>query len=300
MQNSVRSILLHGLAVVTLTLPVTPLIAVSAETQVATYVPAPATSSPAASSMRGNALVLSAPPRDSAEQGEQIFAPIAEFLSNILGRPVVYRYSATWGGYQADMQRGAYDLVFDGPHFVSWRIQHAGHNALVKLPGDFVYTAVVRRDNTRAKPLKEMSGHTVCAHAPPNLGTLVLLNAFDNPLRQPVIVAHDGYQEIYDGLMKGSCEIAMLPLPYLEKLEHGDPRTRIIFRTAAMPQQALTAGPRVTAVEQQKITTALLATNAAPALVNFRKVYGVGSKLIPATNSEYANLAVYLRDQWGF
>jgi len=275
-------------------------VAASADTQMVKYNPHPATGTSPALLAHGNALVLSAPPRDSAEQGQQIFGPIAEYLSRVLGRPVVYRYSATWGGYQADMQRGAYDIVFDGPHFVSWRIQKAGHNALVKLPGEFVYTAVVRKENTRALQLKDMSGHTVCAHAPPNLGTLVLLNVFDNPLRQPVIVTHDGYQDIYEGLMKGSCEIAMLPLPYLEKIEHGERRTRTIFLTPAMPQQAFSAGPNVNAVEQQKIVSALLSPAAVPALVNFRKVYGTGRNLVPANNNEYANLAVYLRDQWGF
>jgi len=272
----------------------------SAEPRMVKYNPNPVTGTSPAALAHGSALVLSAPPRDSAEQGQQIFGPIAEYLSRVLGRPVVYRYSATWGGYQADMQRGAYDIVFDGPHFVSWRIQKAGHNALVKLPGEFVYTAVVRKENTRATQLKDMSGHTVCAHAPPNLGTLVLLNVFDNPLRQPVIVTHDGYKEIYDGLMKGSCEIAMLPLPYLEKIEHGERRTRIVFRTTAMPQQAFSAGPHVNAVEQQKIVSALLSPAAALALVEFRKVYGTGRNLEPANNNEYANLAVYLRDQWGF
>jgi ABC-type phosphate/phosphonate transport system substrate-binding protein len=248
----------------------------------------------------GATLVLSAPPRENAEQGEQIFNPIAEYLSRVIGRPVVFRYSATWGGYQTDMQRGVYDIVFDGPHFVSWRIKNSGHNVLVKLSGDFVVAAVVRSDNKSATSLKAMGGHTVCAHAPPNLGTLILLNEFDNPSRQPNIVVREGFKQIFESVKRGECEVGILPLPYLKKFDPEQKVARILFRTNTIPQQAFSAGPRLSTDEQQRIKEALLSPAAAPALANFHKDYGAGRKLISADNNEYSNQAVYLRDQWGF
>ena len=201
-----------------------------------------------------NTLILSAPPRDNAEEGHRIFDPIADYLSRVIGRRVVYKNPTTWGGYQADMQAGAYDIVFDGPHFVSWRIKNSGHNVLVRIPGDFIYTAVVRKDETHVAQLKQLAGHKICAHAPPNLGTLIMYNEFDNPLRQPVVIVENGYKQIYEALLKGECEAAMLPLYELTKYEKDNPQTRIIFRTGAMPQQAFSAGPRVTPAEQAKIT----------------------------------------------
>ncbi len=36
------------------------------------------------------------------------------------------------------------------------------------------------------------------------------------------------------------------------------------------------------------------------ALAEFRKVYGFRGNLVRATNAEYADLAKYLRDMWGY
>ncbi len=247
-----------------------------------------------------NTLVLSAPPRDSAESGHQIFDPIADYLSQVIGRRVVYKHPTTWGGYQADMQAGAYDIVFDGPHFVSWRIKNLKHNVLVRLPGDFIYTAVVLKDNNKVTQLNQLAGDKICAHAPPNLGTLIMYDQFENPLRQPVVIVEEGYKQIYAALLKGECEAGMLPLYELAKYEQNNPQTRVIFRTGAMPQQAFSAGPRVTPAEQARIADALLSPAAAIPLSDFRRVYGAGQGLVAASDKEYAGLALYLRDQWGF
>jgi len=247
-----------------------------------------------------NTLVLSAPPRDSAESGHRIFDPIADYLSQVVGRRVVYRHPTTWGGYQADMQAGAYDIVFDGPHFVSWRIKKLGHNALVKVPGDFTYTAVVRKDDNKVTQLNQLAGRKICAHAPPNLGTLIMYDQFENPARQPVVIVQEGYKQIYNALLKGECEAGMLPLYELSKFEKENPQTRVIFRTGAMPQQAFSAGPRVTPAEQAKIAEALLSPAATIPLTDFRRVYGAGHGLVAASDKDYVGLAQYLRDSWGF
>ncbi len=245
-------------------------------------------------------LVLSAPPRDTAESGHRIFDPVAAYLSAVMGRPVVYRYPATWGGYQADMQAGAYDLVFDGPHFNSWRAAHRQHTVLVKLPGEFVYTAIIRSDNKSISRLNQLAGHKICAHAPPNLGTLIMYSEFTNPVRQPVVIVKEGYKEIYQALLDGKCEAAMLPLAHVEKFEQGQGKTRIVFRTHGMPEQAFSAGPRLSAQERSRIADALLSPAAASALSAFSKAYGLNRGFVPASNGEYAGLDGYLKDQWGY
>lgn len=244
-------------------------------------------------------LTLAAPPRDSAEAGHRIFDPVARYLSTVLGRTVIYKHPTTWGGYQADMQNGAYDIVFDGPHFNSWRVASRGHNVLVKIPGDFIYTAVVRKDDVRFDQLRQLAGHKICAHAPPNLGTLIMYDEFNNPARQPVIIVEHGYKHLYTSLLEGKCDAAMLPLGHLEKFEKDQMKTRVIFRTRALPQQAFSAGPRITAAEQSQIASALMSPTAS-ALAEFRKTYGFHGNFVRATNAEYADLAKYLRDMWGY
>ena len=62
-----------------------------------------------------NVLVFSAPPRETEEDALRTYKPIAEYLSRIVNKTIVYRYPKDWLTYQTEMQRGSYDLVFDGP-----------------------------------------------------------------------------------------------------------------------------------------------------------------------------------------
>ncbi|BAU49205.1 hypothetical protein SVA_2657 [Sulfurifustis variabilis] len=245
-------------------------------------------------------IVLSAPPRDNATEGEARFGPIASYLTEVLGRRVVYEHPLTWGAYQADMQKGHYDLVFDAPHLNGWRLEKLGHNVLVKIPGDYTYVAFVRSDNTRVTGLKQLAGHTICAHAPPHLGTLILLGQFDNPSRQPSVVVRNGYDRVYESLLNGECTAAMLSLRHLEKFDHGGRRTRIVYRHRALPNQALSAGPRLSLEEQNRIAEALMSPASEAATARFRAVYGGGKGFARAANVEYAGLGAYLKNQWGY
>jgi ABC-type phosphate/phosphonate transport system substrate-binding protein len=245
-------------------------------------------------------LVLSAAPRNIPEDSEKIFAPIAGYLSQVLGRPVVYRRPATMSDYQSDVLAGSYDIVFDDPQVTSWRIARQQYKALVKIPGEFAYTAVVRANNARITDLKQLAGRKICALAPPNLGTLIMYEQFDNPMRQPAMIVGSDDNQNYQSLMKGECEAAILPLGQLQRLDSAAPRTRIIFRSATLPQQAFAAGPRLTISERGKIMDALQSPAAAAVLTDFRQTYGVRDNFVAARDDEYAGLAKYLRDIWGY
>lgn len=263
-----------------------------------------ASMAPSSSSTQGVAvvrpLVLSAAPRSIPEDSERIFAPIAGYLSQVLGRPVVYHRPATLSDYQSDVIAGAYDIVFDDPQVTSWRIARQQYKALVRIPGELAYTAVVRANNARITDMKQLAGRRICALPPPNLGTLIMYEQFDNPARQPAMIVGSDDGQIYQSLMKGECEAAILPLGQLQKLDSGTPRTRIIFRTATLPQQAFSAGPRLTITERGKIMDALQSPTAAAVLTEFRQAYGLRDNFVVARDEEYAGLAKYLKDIWGY
>lgn len=244
-------------------------------------------------------LVLSAAPRDNEAEGNRRFGPVAAYISQVLGRKVIYRHPGTWGGYESDMQKGVYDIVFDGPHFVAWRIDKMEHTVLVKFPGAFTYTAIVRKDEKYAN-MKQLIGRTICAHPPPNLGTLIMYDQFRNPVRQPSVVIVDGYKEIYQALLAKQCDAAMLPLGHVKKFDPDGGQTRIVFQSAPMPQQALSVGPRISPAEHAKLLQALLSPAAEKPLAAVRKDYGLGKPFIAAKNVEYTGLGRYLRDVQGF
>lgn len=246
------------------------------------------------------ALVFSAPPRESVEEGNATYGPIAEYLSQTLGKPVVYKHSDNWLTYQTEMQKGSYDIVFDGPHFTGWRINKMQHNPLVKFPGDHLFVVVVKKDDAKVADIKNLAGRPVCGMASPNLGTLTLLNQFDNPVRQPVVLNINGWDNIYKSLLSGRCVGAVLPISNLQKYDRAGAYTRIIYRGSAMPNQAFSAGPRVSPQDQVKIKQALLAKEAEGATAQLRHVYAMDYALVPANRDEYAALGGMLKDIWGY
>lgn len=256
--------------------------------------------STAAAATGSGTYVFSAPPRESAQAAAEIYGPIADYLSAVTGKKVVYRQPANWIAYQAEMRKGEYDLVFDGPHFNAWRVANLQHNILAKAPGEHSFVVVVKKGNDKVRELKQLAGRGICGMTPPNLGTLTVLNEFDNPMRQPLIVSTDGWAKIYDGMQANRCTAAILPARNLAKFDPQGMSTRVVFKAKAYPNQAFSAGPRVAAEDQAKIARALSAPEARIATGKLRDAYAVNGDFQAANKDEYAGVAGILKDTWGY
>ena len=240
------------------------------------------------------AWVFSAPPRGKAPEEQAIYQPIVDFLARTTGHKIVYKYSSNWLSYSKDMSFGQFDLVFDGPHFNGWRLERLQHTPLVKLPDDFVFVVVGRVDDPVAKDLKSLAGRRVCAHAPPNLGTLAMLSAFDGPLRQPVIIETQGWESAYAGLIAGKCAGTVLPLKNLKKFDDKQ-RTRVLYQHRALPNQAISAGPAVPPDVQVKMANALLSDEGRQITQKLLDAYAAKT-FVAADPKEYVGLGTLLKD----
>jgi ABC-type phosphate/phosphonate transport system substrate-binding protein len=246
-------------------------------------------------------LVFSAPPRETEDEALRTYQPIAEYLSRIIGKTIVYRYSKDWLTYQTEMQRGSYDLVFDGPHFNSWRISHLRHNSLVKVAGEHAFAVVVRKDNARVTELRQLAGQRICSMDPPNLGTLAVLEQFDNPARQPLIINSIGWTKAYEGVaFEKKCAAAIVPVANLMKFSNYANVVRAVYTTKSLPNQAFSAGPRITPQDQALIAAALLSKDGSPAVARLVSAYGADKGLAYANKDEYAGFDAYLKDSWGY
>ncbi len=246
-------------------------------------------------------LVFSAPPRESFEEGQRLYQPIAEHLSRVTGKTIVYKHPGNWLTYQTEMLKGSYDLVFDGPHLNSWRISNLQHNTLVKIADEHVFAVVVRKNDAQIKDVKQLAGKKVCGMNPPNLGTLALLSQFDNPVRQPVILDTVGWNKAYEGMvLEERCSAAILPLAKLRMLDVSGHFTKVIHKTRTLPNQALSAGPRVTREDQAKIAAALVSPEATGPTAALRTSINTSRGFVTASKEEYAGLDSYLKDSWGY
>lgn len=246
-----------------------------------------------------DALIFTAPPRETSEVAKETYQPVAAYLSQVIGKKVRYKYPGTWGVYRTEMLKGGYDIIFDGPHFNSYRMEKLSHNILVKIPERHEFAVIVKTDGKPYQHVRQMAGHTFCTHAPPNLGTLVLLSQFENPSRQPVIINTKGWEKIYEGVVAGKCVGGILPVLNLKKYDRIG-QTRIVFKTPVMPNQAFSAGPRVSLEDQAKIAQALASADATGPTEKLRAAYKVGDSFALANNQEYSGLAEYLRNEWGY
>jgi len=244
--------------------------------------------------------IFSAPPRETIQVGKDKYEPVAKYLSAVIGKKVVYKHPGNWGIYRSRMVKGRYDIVFDGPHFNGYRAAKMRHNIIAKIPAIHEFVVIVKKNNTTYKNLGQMGGRTFCTHAPPNLGTLTLLQEFENPSRQPFIVNTKGWSKIYDGVQSGRCVAGILPILNLQKLDPQLKFSRIIFHAKKMPNQAFSVGPRISKKDQLKIARALVAPNSAEPTNKLRTAYNVKGNFVPTSNKEYFHMAKYLKNEWGY
>ncbi len=205
-------------------------------------------------------LIMSAPPRETAELGNKLYSPLADYLSGLLGEKVVYEYPQNWLQYQRDLRKGVYDIVFDGPHFVSWRVEHLKHDVLLKLPGTLEFVIVSQGDDDEIKTVKDLVGKRVCGIPPPNLATMTVIEQFKNPVRQPVIWGVEGgYMRVFREFGARHCRAAVFRTNFFYKKLTAEDRKglNVLYKSKPMPNQAISVSQRVSAVDKKKIIRSL-------------------------------------------
>ena len=206
-------------------------------------------------------LIFTAPPRESAQAGNKIYQPVAKYLSQLLNRKVTYKHPGNWFNYQSKMRKDKYDIIFDGPHFTSWRIAHLKYDVLVKLPSELQFMVVTDANNFVIDSGKDVTGKRFCGISPPNLSSLSFLATFNNPMLQPRVIGIKGsMQDVYNAFEKEKCSAAVLRNVFYEKKLPRDKRDKlkIIFKSPEMPNQAISVSSRLSQKEKSKITNALL------------------------------------------
>jgi len=231
-----------------------------------------------------------------------MYGAIASYLSAAIGHRVIYKHPTNWLVYIDNMQHDVYDLVFDGPHFVSYRMARYKHVPLVKLPGQLDFVVISRKDDGQITELRDLAGRPVCAHASPSLATLTLQAQFDNPTRQPRIIETRGFENAYLGVLNKTCSAAPIPSEVYKKFKKEDARkrTRILYKSKPLPHQAFSAGSRLSPALRAKITAALLDQKGNQATAKLRKHFANGKALTKADPKPYQGLAYLLKYVWGF
>lgn len=244
-------------------------------------------------------IIFSAPPRESAATGQQIYGPIASYLSDAIGRQVVYKHPGNWANYNRALRKDKYDIVFDGPHFVSWRMGYKRHRPLVTLPGQLSFVVVVRAKHTEFQKIKDLAGKKICGFNIPNLATLTMLNEF-KAKDKPRLIRISSFANGYKKMRSGKCDAVVMRDKMYYKLDKDDGKTRVVYLSSALPNQAFTAGRRLSKSTQRKIISALVSRRAKKAAAKFHKKYTRGQRLIKAVPTNFEDMDELLASVPGF
>jgi len=239
-------------------------------------------------------LILTAPPREKPAAGQQQYGPLAAYLTKLFGRKVKYVFPGGWLKYQRDMREDKYDIVFDGPHFISWRILHLDNHIAVVLPGHLEFYLLAKKDDNKINNINDLVAKSFCGVPPPNLATLSIIAAFNNPVRQPVVTGIRGAgKAVFDAFMKGKCEAAVIRTAYYKKFLTDEQRaqTKIVYASKPYPNQGITVSKRVTPREREMMVQALTVGDGIKATVPILKRFGGKAKhFIPAKDSDFAGI----------
>jgi ABC-type phosphate/phosphonate transport system substrate-binding protein len=244
--------------------------------------------------------IFTAPPRESVDRGNEIYRPIAEYLSESTGKKFTYRHPGDWSEYSRGMQNNEYDLAFDGPHFVSWRIKNINHDVILKLPQLHFWRVVAAKNNKSVHTIDDLIGKKVCAPKSPNFGMLTMMSHFSNPDRQPIHIITKGWKDGFNGVVDGKCEAAVLPKTNHKKFDTKLTKTKAIHTHLPYPNQAITAGPDLPSSVKVQVQGLLLKKEGQLALSNLRDRFTRGASLVSAENEEYEGISMVLKRAGNF
>lgn len=245
-------------------------------------------------------LILTGPPRETPAKGVKMYGPVAEHLTKVLGVKVTYVHPGNWLNYQREMRNDKYDIIFDGPHFIAWRVAHLGHEAIVKLPGKLQFMLVNDKNNTDIDNPDKLIGKRICGISPPNLSTLSVLDYYRNPVRQPIIKGIKGgmgkVHKSYVG-KKARCDAAIFRTAFFKKKLKKDQREKLktLYLSKAMPNQGISVSKRVPKNLKDKIANELTFGKGVASTKSILKRFGGKAKsFIPVKGAEYAGYNMLL------
>ncbi len=250
-------------------------------------------------------LVFSSAPRGKEAQEQARYAPLVKAMSEWLGEKVVYAYPKDFTRYSFAMRRGEYDIVLDGPHLVAWRMSRIDHEPVAKLPGDITFIVAAKDDDPTLNGRDSLIARRVCGLASPHLGTLQYMAQYQNPVQQPTVFAlRGGFKRVFKEFKAGKCEAVLLRDFFYERKLNDAAKLglRVVYTVPSLPDQALTAGPRLNS-EQKRILRERLTNpvTAGPAKGIFKSFTRGADAFVPASPEEYQGLEILLTaSTWGW
>ncbi|QEP44819.1 hypothetical protein D5085_17775 [Ectothiorhodospiraceae bacterium BW-2] len=244
-------------------------------------------------------LIFSAAPTQNRLTAEALYQPLVSYLQAKSGQSIKLELESHFTSYTFKVRSDKYDILFDGPHFVGWRMDVKRHTPLVRLPGAIQLAVVAsKRSNIGSLDDLRLGRGRVCAFPQPNMLTMIFLDQFPNPLQRPHLIRSQGFSELEQCLRSGRGDVALMPLNQWQTLANPD-FISLDFPPHTYPNRTLTVSSRVDKATAESIKQALLSGEGAAVANNILTLFNA-ARFEEANPAEYQGLGKLLASEYGF
>ena len=189
------------------------------------------------------------------EQAEQVYQPLARFLSEETGLNIELVTARNFHRYWLDARRDqSAPLVLEDSHMASWRMNRHGYQPLVttSTPTSFSLLAMAQyADNDWS----DFVGLRISSLPSPSLGYVILSNWYSNPLQQPLILSNaTSWLDAIEIVFAGEADAAIVPQNLVQRY----PNLYQIRQSEELPGLTLSAASNVPAPIREMLTEAMV------------------------------------------
>ena len=125
--------------------------------------------------------ILIAPPRETPAEGQQLYGPVADFLTQVTGQTWRYKHPGNWLNYVKIVVGDEAHANFTDPHFAGYQVLYRHHKLVARMQPDDEWLLVAKKGDRSFR----VGGKPACLLPPPHIANLTYTNQkiFDNPSR---------------------------------------------------------------------------------------------------------------------
>ena len=195
------------------------------------------------------------------------FGPLADYLSEKLGKPVRIETAPNYAEFvrRTNIEK-RYDLLFTAPHLYYLAQRSAGYRVIVRVDMPVMRALIVVPKTSNIHALQDLRGKSLATVDPLGLGTILvralLSDAGIDPDKDLMLVTTPTHNASLLSAYKHITDAACLMLqPYQRTKPEIKSTMRVIAETKGTPHMPISVAPRLSKNDAQQIEDILLGLN---------------------------------------